>query len=74
VHVSLRRIGNATVLRVRDEGPGFDPGALRRTRRSLGMSTMRERAAQIGARLEVQSEPGSGTTVIVRLYNRKSAA
>jgi signal transduction histidine kinase len=74
VQVSLRRTGNATVLRIRDEGQGFDPGALRRTRRSLGMSTMRERAAQIGARLEVQSEPGTGTTVIVRLPTRKSAA
>ena len=74
VRVSLRRTGNATVLRIRDEGRGFDPGALRRTRRSLGMSTMRERAAQIGARLEVHSEPGSGTTVTVRLPAGKSAA
>jgi signal transduction histidine kinase len=33
----------------------------------MGLGLMRERAAGIGARLAVTSEPGAGTTVEVRL-------
>lgn len=67
VRLSLRRSGRDVVLQVRDRGPGFDASRLRRTRRTLGMTTMSERAAQAGARLEVRSSPGQGTTVVARL-------
>jgi signal transduction histidine kinase len=54
--------GRAT-LAIRDDGQGFDvdnipPG-------HLGLGIMRERAASIGARLEIESEPGLGTQVTV---------
>jgi signal transduction histidine kinase len=71
VRVSLQAMGDAVVLAVRDEGPGFDPSGMRRTRRGLGMSSMRERAAQIGAGLDVRSRQGTGTTVTVRLPRRR---
>jgi signal transduction histidine kinase len=44
-----------------DDGCGFDEAAKREG--SFGMLTMRERAEEVGARLEVWSEPGSGTRV-----------
>jgi signal transduction histidine kinase len=50
-------------LKVRDQGPGFDPGALPRTARTMGLATMRERAAGVRGRLTVDSAPGAGTTV-----------
>jgi signal transduction histidine kinase len=54
----------ATLLvTVADDGPGFDVQG--DTDGRLGQQTMRERAAVIGARLDVESAPGSGT--IVRL-------
>ncbi|MGD0938079.1 MAG: two-component regulator propeller domain-containing protein [Terracidiphilus sp.] len=52
-------------LEVRDDGRGFtaerelSPG-------HFGLTGMRERAAAIGGRLEVTSEPGTGTTVRLR--------
>ncbi|WP_144763532.1 sensor histidine kinase [Curtobacterium sp. 9128] len=52
---------DAVQVTVADEGPGFDTGAVADGR--LGQSTMRERAALIGARLDVVSTPGTGTTV-----------
>ncbi|GIH19176.1 HAMP domain-containing sensor histidine kinase [Rugosimonospora africana] len=50
------------VLRVHDSGHGFDPGA---PRLGMGLTLMRERAAEIGARLAVVSSPGAGTTIEV---------
>ena len=56
---------------VRDNGKGFSPprhaAELGESgTRHFGMMGMYERAALIGAHLQVQSEPGAGTTVTVR--------
>lgn len=52
---------DAVTVTVRDDGPGFDDAVHAEGR--LGQSTMRERAALIGAGLDVTSTPGTGTTV-----------
>ena len=52
------------VLEVRDDGRGFDTGAVAaRGRRNFGLQFMRERAELIGARFEVRSRPEAGTVV-----------
>jgi signal transduction histidine kinase len=51
----------ALVVTVSDDGPGFAPAD--DADGHLGQQTMRERAAVIGARLDVESTPGTGTTV-----------
>ncbi|HEX3053091.1 MAG TPA: PAS domain S-box protein [Aggregatilineaceae bacterium] len=50
-------------LLVRDNGRGFDPGTVGST--SFGLNIMQERAKQIGANLQVKSEIGNGTEVII---------
>lgn len=51
-------------LEITDDGRGFEPGATATPgRRNLGLQFMRERAALIGARLDVRSRPGDGTVV-----------
>ena len=67
VHMTLRASAKTVTLRIRDDGPGFDVGALPRTRRGMGLASMRERAQDIGARLEIRTAPGRGTTVTVSL-------
>lgn len=61
-HVVLRVAETATGLDIRlsDDGRGFDEPGLARIN---GIRNMRERAAEIGARLELQSAPGKGTTL-----------
>jgi signal transduction histidine kinase len=65
---------DSIVLRVEDNGAGFDVDGLLRThnglskdeqdlRPGLGLMGMRERAGLIGARLQVRSKPGKGTVV-----------
>jgi signal transduction histidine kinase len=49
---------------VRDDGQGFRVGAV--TGDHFGLQTMRERAEAIGATIEIESEPGEGTTLTVR--------
>lgn len=49
---------------IRDNGSGFDPDQAARPT-ALGLLSMRERAAAIGASLEIASRPGGGTAVII---------
>ncbi|MGW1893068.1 GAF domain-containing sensor histidine kinase [Streptomyces sp. NPDC002004] len=63
VDVVLEKRGGGAVLRVTDDGRGFDPRAIRRAGRHLGLVSMRDRASGAGGRLTVESEPGKGTTI-----------
>jgi two-component system, NarL family, sensor histidine kinase UhpB len=62
--VSLSREDGSVVLRVRDDGAGADPAALSS---SYGVRGMRERAMLIGAQLSIDSAPGRGTEVVLRI-------
>ncbi|MEV7994371.1 GAF domain-containing sensor histidine kinase [Streptomyces sp. NPDC086077] len=63
VGVTLFRRGSSAVLRVTDDGGGFDPRAIRRAGRHLGLVSMRDRAGGVGGTLTVESAPGKGTTI-----------
>ena len=62
--VSIVVAGTDTSIRalIEDDGKGFDPANVRDG--ALGLVGMRERVALLGGRLDVQSSPGSGTTVV----------
>lgn len=47
-------------LSVQDQGPGFDPQA-EVGQDHVGMRLMKERAARVGGRIEIDSRPGVGT-------------
>ncbi len=55
--------GSPLVLTVADDGRGFDPGELSVRSQRLGLTSMEERAAALGARLAISSRAGEGTTV-----------
>jgi signal transduction histidine kinase len=63
VNVTLQGVGRGARLRIRDDGRGFDPSAVRRAGRHLGLVSMRDRAAGVGGSLTVESAPGKGTVV-----------
>ncbi|MCX5534409.1 GAF domain-containing sensor histidine kinase [Streptomyces sp. NBC_00006] len=63
IRVSLDKRGQGAVLRVTDDGAGFDPKAIRSAGRHLGLVSMRDRSSGVGGRLTVESEPGKGTTI-----------
>jgi two-component system CheB/CheR fusion protein len=55
---------------IEDDGVGFDPEHVARSRRGgqqLGLVGMSERAAVAGGTVTVESEPGRGTTIYLRI-------
>jgi two-component system, NarL family, sensor histidine kinase UhpB len=60
VWLSLAQDSQAIFLQVRDDGCGYDP--LQR-HEGLGVFGMRERAALLGGKIEIQSDAEQGTTV-----------
>jgi signal transduction histidine kinase len=64
-HIEVRLRGQ--VLSVTDDGVGFDPSGPEVRGQRLGLTSMEERATEVGATLTVRSERGVGTTV--RLEN-----
>jgi PAS domain S-box-containing protein len=65
VDVILERHDDDVVLIIEDDGIGFDPSHPDIARRGIGLAGMRERAALIGAQLEVESSVGKGSSVFV---------
>jgi PAS domain S-box-containing protein len=67
LQIDIRR--GSLILRIQDDGLGFDPNAIKSARRKgkgVGLSNIRERAAILGATCEVESAPNQGTTITVR--------
>ena len=64
IRVELCQEGVGVTLEIVDNGAGFEP-ATASERGGMGLSAMAERAAELGARLEVESAVGRGTRVAV---------
>jgi len=67
VGVILERHDGRVTLIVEDDGAGFEPGRAVDGEKGMGLLSMRERAAQIGGTLEIESALGAGTTLYVRV-------
>ena len=65
VSILLQRKNSSVVAVVEDDGAGFDPADARAD--ALGLAGMRERVSLAGGRLQVESTPGSGTTVVAEV-------
>jgi len=62
VEVVKQKQRDRLILRIRDNGRGFDPEDPSISK-SLGLLGMRERAASLGGGVNIASAPGKGTTV-----------
>jgi PAS domain S-box-containing protein len=67
VDIVLERTADHWSLIIEDDGIGFDPSSREAEQRGFGLVGMRERAALVGADLQIESAPGRGTTVILRM-------
>ena len=69
--VTLRASEGALELKVEDEGQGFDEPVARR-RGGLGLTSMDERARIVGGSVHVDTAPGHGTRIFLRVPNRST--
>lgn len=69
VSVSVELRGDQLIAIVEDDGAGFDTAVLESSveQRHIGVAGMRERTAVVDGELTVESTPGQGTTVRVRV-------
>lgn len=67
--IKIKAESTASVFRleVQDNGRGFDPNKMSE---GTGMINLKRRASLIGAELEVNSNPGEGTSVIITWNNK----
>jgi PAS domain S-box-containing protein len=66
VFIALKRERNDLILTIEDDGVGFSVNLLEHTQ-SLGVLGMRERALILGAKFRLESVPGHGTTITLRI-------
>jgi signal transduction histidine kinase len=70
MHLESRRVGDLLIVRVRDDGRGFDPSD---PPPGMGLDYLRERAREVGAEFDVISAPGRGTTVQLRFRVKQAS-
>jgi len=63
VFVTVQEEGDTTEVRIQDNGRGFSPALMAGA--GMGLRIMRERAEDIGARLQVESASGQGTQLSI---------
>ena len=76
VWIQLTAAEHAVDLTIRDDGVGFDPAQADRLLSDghFGLAGMRERVELGGGRLELDSQPGRGTTIHVALPARYASS
>jgi PAS domain S-box-containing protein len=70
--VELRCQPDRVELCISDDGRGFEPSSI--SPEHLGVGIMRERAKAIGAELEIESQLGGGTQLMVTWQNTRQGA
>jgi signal transduction histidine kinase len=65
VEIALRSEPESVRLEISDDGSGFDPKSA--TRQGVGLTSMATRAKEMRGTLDIQSAPGSGARVIIRV-------
>ncbi|MBX7174592.1 MAG: PAS domain S-box protein [Pyrinomonadaceae bacterium] len=65
--IQLERRNDKIVLIIVDNGIGFNPKVKRNRSKGIGLLGMKERTSIIGGILEIESAPGRGTSIFVRV-------
>jgi len=74
VRITMRDDTAHWVLAVEDDGRGMEQRPELYAREGFGLTSMRQRASAIGGEWQIESQPGAGTRVSVRLPKHKAAA
>ena len=70
VLVTIKQGKRNVILRIQDDGAGFDPRTVERG--GMGLRNMKERALQIDGKLNILSKPGQGTKIVITVGKDQS--
>ncbi|HOB12461.1 MAG TPA: ATP-binding protein [Syntrophomonadaceae bacterium] len=65
--VKMEDSGSLLTVVIKDEGCGFDPNEISKHRESYGIMGMKERVQLFGGELQILSQPGEGTQIIIKV-------
>jgi signal transduction histidine kinase len=71
VEVIIQKLDGKAVIRVVDDGCGFEPANIKGGQK-YGLQIMQERAEEAGGHFTIESKPGTGTTVTVQFDLEKA--
>lgn len=70
VNISLKKNENELILKIKDDGKGFDPKLINKylnSKEHFGLSSIVERANSLGGQAKFDSRPNQGVTITVRI-------
>ena len=67
LHIEMVNHGSELTLLIYDNGRGFDTLAIRENSKGIGLGNIRARIAYAGGTVEIDSHPGSGTTISINI-------
>jgi len=67
VDIDLSWCDNAVTLTIADNGQGFDQSTA--NHKGVGLQSMRERVEALGGRLQITSQPNTGTKIVASIKN-----
>jgi len=72
IDVEIKNEQDTTIIRISDNGIGFDTSLLQQERSGIGLQNIINRAKTIDASVDVKSEPGNGTTITLNINPKSS--
>jgi NarL family two-component system sensor histidine kinase LiaS len=75
IGLRLQSKNNELIIRVEDDGIGFDAsnlGANERKNRGFGLPNIHERLKYLGGSIDIRSQPNHGTNVIISIPCRNN--
>jgi signal transduction histidine kinase len=70
VRITTSEEANHWVMAIADDGAGMEQRPETAARQGFGLSSMRQRAGAIGGEWQIESQPGAGTRISVRMAKR----
>ena len=70
VDILIKKVKDQLLVTIQDNGVGFNPvnkESLKESKHGIGLSTMKERAKLLSGEFKVDSQPGRGTTINLRI-------
>jgi signal transduction histidine kinase len=72
IDVEISNESDITILRISDNGIGFDTNVLKEERSGIGLQNIINRAKMINTSVDVKSIPGEGTTITLHINPKPS--